>query len=112
MSNARKAVPTVFGPDTRFNLNPAPPLPFRVRQEDELERLKGRLVSERLETIWEPESNSQVRRAANEAAALAWATPFPLLVFPVLFDEKATAMLAQTERQEQVRRVSRELLAV
>jgi len=105
-------VPTEFGPDTKFTLYPAPPLPFRARQEDELERLKGRLLAERLETVWEPEANSQVRRAANEAAALAWTTPFPLLVFPVLFEEKTEAMLAQSERQEHVRRVSRELLAV
>lgn len=111
-SSVSRRVPAVFGPGTRFNVEPAPPFPFRARQEDDLERLKGRLVSERLETVWETECNSQIRRAANEAAALAWTTPFPLLVFPVLFEEKASTMLAQTERQDRVRRASRELLAV
>lgn len=36
-----------------------------------------------------PQANSGLRRAANEAAALALVTPFPLLVFPGLFQEKA-----------------------
>jgi len=29
----------------------------------------------------------------NEAAALAWITPYPALVFPGLFEEKAEAAL-------------------
>src|ERR1035441_7002039 len=107
-----RRVPTQFGPETGFEVRPVPPAPFRARQEAELEQLKARLLSERLETSWDPESDGQLRRAANEAAALAWVTQYPLLVFPALFEEKAEAALLRAERQEQVRQRSRELLAV
>ena len=52
------------------------------------------------------------RRAANEAAALAWITAYPLLVFPALFDEKADMAISRAERQEEIRERSRELLCV
>jgi hypothetical protein len=38
-------VPTRFGPETRFEVKPAPPAPYRVTQETELERLKKRLLA-------------------------------------------------------------------
>ena len=107
-----RRVPTQFGPETGFEVKPIPPAPFRARQEAELERLKTRLLAERLETCREAQSDGQLRRAANEAAALAWVTPYPLLVFPALFDEKAEAALLRADRQAQVRQRSRELLAV
>ncbi len=103
---------TAFGPETRFEVTPAAPAPFRAVQETEFERLRQQLLQERLGEVWKPEQNCWVRRAANEAAALAWVTPFPLLVFPVLFDEKAEAAADYAERQEQVREASRELLEV
>jgi hypothetical protein len=105
-------VPTTFGPDTRFEVKPAPFAPYRAVRETELEKLKEQLLRERLEAVWEADLNSRLRRAANEAAALAWVTEYPLLFFPVLFEEKAETALRQAERQERVRRVSRELLAV
>ena len=107
-----RRVPTQFGPETGFEVKPAPAAPLQARQEAELERLKTRLLAERLETRWNPQADGQLRRAANEAAALAWVTRYPLLVFPALFAEKAEAALLQSERQEQVRQRSRELLAV
>jgi hypothetical protein len=106
-----KRVPTRFGPETRFEVIPAPPAPFRALQETELERLKNRLLVERLAETSEPEFNGQLRRAANDAAALAWVTAVPLLVFPELFEEKARMALLQAERQERIRCRSRELLA-
>src|SRR5262252_3566771 len=98
-----RRVPTEFGPETRFEVKPAPPAPFRAEQTTRFERLKDDLLLERLEDVFEPELNSHVRRAANEAAALAWVTRFPLLLFPVLFEEKADSALARAERQEQIR---------
>jgi hypothetical protein len=112
MNDEHRLVPASFGPETRFDVKPVPPAPFRAWHEDELESLKKRLLKERLEDVWDLESNRVVRRAANEAAALAWVTRYPLLVFPALFDEKVTAALEQAERQAEVRRLSRELLAV
>jgi hypothetical protein len=107
-----RRVPTQFGPETGFEVKPVPPGPFRAWQEVELERLKTRLLAEWQETRWDPQAGGQLRRAANEAAALAWVTRYPLLVFPALFEEKAEAALLQAGRQEQVRQRSRELLAV
>jgi hypothetical protein len=112
MNAEYRSVPTRFGPETGFEVRPLPPAPFRARQETELERLKARLLSERLEALGDPQVGGQLGRAANEAAALAWVTRYPLLVFPVLFDEKAEAALLSAERQEQVRQRSRGLLAV
>lgn len=112
MNTSSGQLRAVFGPDTRFEVAPAPPAPFRARQENELERLKNRLLRERLDEAWEPERIRLLRRAANEAASLAWVSPYPLLVFPTLFEEKITAETDRLERQERVYQVSRELLAV
>jgi len=35
-----------------------------------------------------PDSARSLRQAANNAEAVAWETPYPLLVFPCLFDEE------------------------
>ena len=110
MNTNYRRVPTEFGPENGFELRPSPPAPFRNVQENRLEQLKKELLFERLGDT--PRLNSYLRRAANEAAALAWVTPYPLLVFPALFEEKANLALAQAVRQEQVRERSRELLFV
>jgi hypothetical protein len=107
-----RRVPTRFGPETRFELRPAPPAPFRAAQETRFERLKNELLDERLEELPDPAFNTYVRTAANEAAALAWVTPYPLLVFPALFEEKADSALFLAEKQEEVLERSRQLLAV
>ena len=74
--------------------------------------MKAVLMGEKLKEVREPEFNVRLRRAANEAAALAWVTPYPLLVFPALFEEKAETALAHAARQNWVLQRSRELLAV
>lgn len=89
MRTKNATVRTSFGPDTRFELSPAPPSPFRGEQESRFEELKNRLLAEQLRDPAKAVRNSSLRRAANEAEALAWVTPYPLLVFPVLFEEKA-----------------------
>ena len=112
MNRKHQLVATLFGPETRFEERPAPAAPFRAAQETELERLKGRLLSERLTRARASGSTVPLRRAANEAAAMAWVTGYPLLVFPVLFDEKARTALLHAQRQERVLERSRELLEV
>ena len=107
-----RRVPARFAPETRFEVRPAPPAPFRATQENELERLKNRLLREYLDEAAEPRINANVRRAANEAAALAWVSPYPLLVFPDLFAEKAAAALHQADRQRTIRQRSLQLLEV
>jgi hypothetical protein len=112
MNKNETRVLTRFGPETRFELQLAPPAPFRATQDTEFERLKNRLLARQLAEAPTPELNPPLRRAANEAAALAWATLYPLLVFPVLFEEKTQAALRQVERQARIFRSSCELLAV
>ena len=107
-----RRVPTRFGPETRFELKPVPAAPFRAVQETKFERLKDELLDDRIEQLLDPTCNSYVRSAANEAAALAWVTPYPLLVFPTLFEEKADSALELAEKQEDVFERSRELLVV
>ena len=111
MNKKYRRGPTRFGPEASFELTPNPPGPFRARQEAELERLKVQLLAERLEVRCGSRLASPLRRAAGEAAALAWVTRYPLLVFPALFEEMAETALLRAKRQEQVRQRSRVLLA-
>jgi len=108
-------VPTEFGPNTRFapaivTGTPAPP--FRGAIEDELERLKERLLADELARTTSLEANVLLRRAANEAVSLAWLTPYPLLLLPALFTEKAQAARRQAGRQALIRERSGDLLAL
>ena len=108
MKTKRTALQAEFGADTRFELQPMDA--FTAIHENEFERLKGRLLAIRQQeagTKWE----APLRDAANEAAALAWTTPTPLLVFPVLFEEKAAVAVLQNQRQARILKKSRELLA-
>ncbi|HXI69096.1 MAG TPA: hypothetical protein VNN22_01935 [Verrucomicrobiae bacterium] len=111
MKKNKTFVPTRFGPETRFELRPVPTAPFRATQETEFERLKSQLLAQQLQQVAEVELIPPLRRAANEAAALAWVTLFPLLVFPVLFEEKTAAALRQAERQARIYANTRELVA-
>jgi hypothetical protein len=110
MKTNYRRVPARFGPETRFEVKPVPPAPFRALQETELERRKNRLLVRFLNELDEPEVNAYVRRAANEAAALAWVTLYPLLAFPALFEEKVANALLYAKRQTSVRERSAELV--
>src|SRR4026207_578659 len=78
-------------------------VPFRATEPSDLEKLKERLLAEALSQNSDyAELNSAYRRAANDAASLAWVTPFPLLFLPVLFEEKAAEAVRRTERQQTV----------
>jgi hypothetical protein len=99
-----------FSPETRFAVQPVPATPFRATLESEFERLKNRLLAETLDEAEQPELNVPLRRAANEAAALAWVTRYPLLVFPALFEEKTAAAVHQAQRQARIYAASRELV--
>lgn len=112
MKTTYKRALTDFAPETSFEVEPLPPPPFRAAQESKFGRLKDRLLDERVEAESNPELIKYLRRAANEAAALAWVTAYPLLVFPGLFDEKAAAVRLQAWRQRHVIERSREMLAV
>ncbi len=85
-------------------------VPLRGRAENELERLKARLLRPLLAPVVEAEKSAALQRAANEAASAAWFTPFPLLVFPALLEEKTAAALQQHERQREIRERTQSLL--
>jgi hypothetical protein len=109
MKNKNK-VATWFQPETRFEVTPLPAVPFRGTQEAELELLKARLLKQVLDQTEDVQLYAPLRRAANEAAGLAWFTPFPLLFFPALLEEKARAVQQQGERQRFIRQRSQNLL--
>lgn len=83
----------------------------RAEQRALLGELKERLLEEHLSGDDPPEAWPRVRWAAEEAASLAWASPFPLLVLPELVKEKVAAARAQAERQARIWRQSTALLA-
>jgi hypothetical protein len=71
MKRCYRTLRTRFEPDTHFELAPVPPAPFRSTRETELERFKNRLLRELLAGTDEPALYAPLRRATNEAAALA-----------------------------------------
>lgn len=71
------------------------------------ESLRRELLAPVLDDAKDPELCRRLRLAANEAAALAWTTPYPLLMFPCLFEEKTQAVREQFKRQEQIRASSK-----
>ena len=77
--------------------------PTRGRVEAELESLKEQLLHEFIRKI---SNNSLIREltwAANEAAALAWCTVCPILVLPVLLEERVHAAIVKWEKQQRMR---------
>ena len=78
-----------FNPAARSDPNPVSAARLRARAIDALEELKQRLLLETARVRSDSATLSCLRRAAEEAASLAWTTPFPLLVLPELFAEKA-----------------------
>jgi hypothetical protein len=107
MNKTKQTLRARFAREVRFNVEP---LPFRAAETTELEKLKDCLLRQLLEDTTDADQNTALRRAANDAAALAWATRYPLLVFPTLLAEKARAALAQCLRQAGVRERSLNLL--
>ena len=71
-----------------------------------LEELKQRLLLGTARVRSDSATRSCLRRAAEEAASLAWTTPFPLLVLPELFAEKAAEACLRSQRQRDIRQRS------
>jgi hypothetical protein len=98
----RAAAAPLEPPDTRFEFHPEPPAPFTRTTESDLDRLKTRLLRQLVAETASPALLAPLRRAANEAAALAWLEAHPLLVFPELFQEKARTARLRLQRQERL----------
>lgn len=110
MKATNRTLKATFAPETRFDIVPVPAVPFRGTQETALERLKARLLREHLNAAPEPGLYGPIRRAANEAAALAWTTPYSLLVLPVLLEEKVAEARRRYYTQRRIWEQSREIL--
>lgn len=98
----QKQVPTEFEAENQFELRPTISAAQRAAQASEFERLKTKLLARELEEAATPELGPPLQRAASEAAALAWETLVPLLVFPGLFEEKAILAMRQSHRQARI----------
>ena len=81
--------------------------PIRGQIEAELEQLKQRLLQPIIAKIRDSALIKEISWAANEAAALAWCTICPVLVLPLLLEEKVRAALAKWEKQQCLRRQAR-----
>ena len=110
MKTEKRKLPTQFAPETRFDIAPQCAKPFRALQDNEFEKLKSRLLRRLLDDAVQPDLYAPLRRAANEAAALAWTTPYPILFFPALLEEKARRARLQLQKQSYVRLRSENLL--
>jgi hypothetical protein len=108
--NKNNVVKTRFETEPGFEIGLPAPVPVRGTAENELEQLKGRLLRGLLAPVMEPALSTALRRAANEAASVAWFTPFPLLFFPTLLEEKAADALRRQKRQREIRQRTQGLL--
>jgi hypothetical protein len=79
-----------------------PPDTFRQTDDTDLERLKAGLLREAIARTASVGAAALLRRAANEAAAIAWLEPHPLLAFPCLFAEFADTARKRHQRQERL----------
>lgn len=82
----------------------------RNELESRFQSLHDQLLNEGLEAAPVARAEELVKRAATEAAGLAWTTPYPTLVFPVLFAEIESNLRVQARRQDRIVNQSRGLL--
>jgi len=82
----------------------------RGELEDQFTSLKNELLGRLLAQTDTLSLQPRFERAANEAAAVAWTTDYPLLVFPVLFEELTRGERARENRQLQIRTRTEKLM--
>lgn len=101
---------TQFAPEVQFEVTPMSEAEARLRMRDRFEELQGRLVEQYLHQPDNSLVRAKLELIANDAAALAWTTPYPLLLMPVLFQEKAREGRAREARQQRIQKRSRALM--
>lgn len=96
MTTTLKPPAPVFAPETEFTLEPGVRPPGH---QERLEALRIALVRRLVRPGLTDAARQRLRRAIAEAELLAFATPYPLLVLPLLAEEKVRfARLAQRGR--------------
>jgi hypothetical protein len=78
---------------------------------ESVNQLKDRLLKERLNQVSDEELQRDLQLAANESAALAWATAYPMLVLPELMAERSQVTEIRHSRQARIRERSRSKLS-
>ena len=104
--------PTEVAPLNRFDEGAAPTAPTRGDTENELEQFKDRLFAQLALGNAPDTLRTTLRQAADEAAALVWLTPYPLLLLPALLEEKTQVARQKVALQARIRRQSSELLTL
>lgn len=66
------------------------------------QQLEKRLWQEVVRKAGEPQTVTFLQHAAREAAAMAWMTPFPLLFYPLLLQEKTQEAETLMQKQREV----------
>lgn len=102
---------TRFEPNVEFEVTPVSEAQVRHLVRERFRDLQNRLVDDYRGEAGNRLSRSRLNRIANDAAALAWTTSYPLLVMPVLFAEKyLEEFTRETPRIEQRSRALMELV--
>ena len=70
------------------------------RAHSQLHQLKRKLLRAELEATPETGLFKRLCRAANQAAELAWATCYPVLLYPCLFDEMLKAVRDRFQQEQ------------
>ena len=112
MNKSMKKIGARFAPETRFEVTPAATVPFRTFLETEFERLQNHLLKDLLNRTTDSDLNLLYRHAVTEAAAIAAATGYPLLVLPLLLEEKAETARLYLERQAGILKRTSDLAGV
>jgi hypothetical protein len=110
MNIGSKKLKSSYEPDARLELAHENMVPSRERLAARLDAFKNRLLKRHLNDAPTMAYRASLRRAANEAAALVWLTPYPLLLLPALMEEKARLVCEQLARQKQIRVRSQEMI--
>lgn len=97
---------TFFDPDTEFEATLLEGAPLK----EAFAELQEALMAETLELTGTLALHAPLKQAANEAAALAWTTGFPLLVFPALFQEKAERVRFREKKALRIKAQTADLL--
>lgn len=104
-----QCISTQFDNEVAFEMTPLPGVVPSDTVQLRFVELQNRLVEETLHETPNPFLREGLHQAANEAAALSWTTPYPLLVMPVLFNEKVHAVRLRLGKQHRVAMKSQSL---
>src|SRR6266849_3786887 len=78
----------------------------------ELEQFKRCLLHEHRSATVDSQVQPWLSRAADEAASIAWATPYPMLVLPVLLEERLKDARRRAELQQTIYERSQPIVAL